>query len=156
MEVKAVPPIDRAGYIVHDGFLEPAACRKTLAAVDQYRSTTDLPEIHREARGRSLRYSVIDGHQIRDGLPDIWDLYTGPVQDLMSELAGEAMFPLDNARAGVNVNIMPPARSEYRWHYDRTSVTAGRYLNEVDGGGTELYPGLRVLLFDQLGRPVRG
>ena len=149
MEVKAVPPIDRAGYIVHDGFLEPAACRKTLAAVDQYRSTTDLPEIHREARGRALRYSMIDGHQIRDGLPDIWDLYTGPVQELISELAGEAMFPLDNVRAGVNVNIMPPATSEYRWHYDRTPMTAVLYLNEVKGGETELYPDLRVLLSDQ-------
>ena len=149
MEVKAVPPIDRDGYIVHDGFLEPEACRETLAAVDRYRSNTDLPEIHREARGRALRYSVIDGHQIRDRLPDIWDLYTGPVQELMSELAGEAMFPLDNARAGVNVNIMPPATSEYRWHYDRTPVTAVLYLNEVEGGETELYPDLRVLLSDQ-------
>ncbi len=72
MEVKAVPPIDRAGSIVHDGFLEPEACRKTLAAVDRYRSNTDLPEIHREARGRALSYSVIVGHQIRVGLPDIW------------------------------------------------------------------------------------
>lgn len=145
----AAPPIDRTGYVVHDGFLEPEACRETLAAVDQYRSTTDLPEIHRQARGRALRYSVIDGHQIRDRLPDIWDLYTGPVQELMSEVAGEAMFPLGNVRAGVNVNIMPPARSEYRWHYDRTPVTAVLYLNEVEGGETELYPGLRVLLSDQ-------
>ena len=145
----AAPPIERAGYVVHDEFLPREECRKFLAAVDGYRSTNHLPEIHREARGRALRYSVIDGHQIRDELPDIWDLYTGPVQDFISEIAGEDMFPLRNVRAGVNVNIMPPAKSEYRWHYDRTPVTAVLYLNEVKGGETELYPGLRVLLSDQ-------
>ncbi|GMQ84759.1 MAG: hypothetical protein BMS9Abin07_0323 [Acidimicrobiia bacterium] len=145
----AAPPMERAGYVIHDAFLEPEVCRATLAAVDRFRSTTELPEIHREAKGRALRYSVIDGHQVRERLPDIWDLYTGPVQDLMSEVAGEKMFPLGNVRAGVNVNIMPPAKSEYRWHYDRAPVTAVLYLNEVEGGETELYPGLRVLLSDQ-------
>ena len=92
---------------------------------------------------------MIDGHQIRDELTDIWALYGGPVKELVSELAGEAMFPLDNVRAGVNVNIMPPGKSEYRWHYDRAPVTVVLYLNEVEGGETELYPGLRLLLSDQ-------
>ncbi len=92
---------------------------------------------------------MIDGYQIRDELTDIWALYGGPVKELVSELAGEAMFPLDNVRAGVNVNIMPPGKSEYRWHYDRAPVTAVLYLNEVEGGETELYPGLRLLLPDQ-------
>lgn len=141
--------LELAGYVVTDEFLSADDCRRLLGQIDDYRSTTDLPEIHRATRGRDLRYLVIDGHQIREQLPDIWDLYTGSVQARMSEVAGEEMFPLQNERAGVNVNVMEPGNSEYRWHYDRTPVTAVLYLNAVEGGATELYPTLRILLSDQ-------
>lgn len=141
--------LELAGYVVTDEFLSADDCRRLLGQIDDYRSTTDLPEIHRATRGRDLRYLVIDGHQIREQLPDIWDLYTGSVQARMSEVAGEEMFPLQNERAGVNVNVMEPGNSEYRWHYDRTPVTAVLYLNAVEGGATELYPSLRILLSDQ-------
>jgi hypothetical protein len=141
--------LELAGYVVTDEFLSADDCRRLLGQIDDYRSATDLPEIHRATRGRDLRYLVIDGHQIREELPDIWDLYTGSVQARMSEVAGEEMFPLHNERAGVNVNVMEPGNSEYRWHYDRTPVTAVLYLNAVEGGATELYPGLRILLSDQ-------
>jgi hypothetical protein len=142
-------PFELAGYVVTDEFLSADDCRRLLGQIDDYRSTTDLPEIHRATRGRDLRYLVIDGHQIRERLPGIWDLYTGSVRDRMSAVAGEDMFPLENLRAGVNVNVMQPGNSEYRWHYDRTPVTAVLYLNEVEGGATELYPNMRVLLRDQ-------
>lgn len=142
-------PLELAGYVVTEEFLSAGDCRSLLGQIDEYRSTTDLPEIHRASRGRDLRYLVIDGDQIRERLPDIWDLYTGSVRARMSEVAREEMFPLQNQRAGVNVNVMQPGNSEYRWHYDRTPVTAVLYLNEVEGGATELYPGLRVLLRDQ-------
>lgn len=145
--------IETQGFVVHDEFLEPEVCRRLLGAIDRYRSSVELREIHREAKGRALHYSVIDGHQIRDQLPEVWDLYAGPVRDLVSEVATEEMYPLNNVRAGVNVNVMPPGRSEYRWHYDRTPMTAVLYLNEVEGGETELYPGLRVLLSER--RPAR-
>ncbi len=148
-EVIATSRLGSGGFVVRDAFLSPEECDKLLSEVEQFRSANELPEIHRESKGRALRYSVIDGHQIREELTDIWTLYTGPVQELVSEIVGEPMFPLDNLRAGVNVNIMPPGRSEYRWHYDRAPVTAVLYLNEVEGGETELYPGLRILLSDQ-------
>jgi len=142
-------PLELAGYVVTDEFLSADDCRQLLGQIDDYRSTTDLPEIHRATRGRDLRYLVIDGYEIRERFPDIWDLYTGSVRARMSDVAGEEMFPLQNQRAGVNVNVMRPGNSEYRWHYDRTPVTAVLYLNAVEGGATELYPGLRVLLSDQ-------
>jgi hypothetical protein len=142
-------PFELAGYVVTDEFLSTGDCRQLLGRIDDYRSTTDLPEIHRTAKGRNLRYLVIDGYEIKERLADIWDLYTGSVRTYVSEVAGEEMFPLQNLRAGVNVNVMQPGNSEYRWHYDRTPVTAVLYLNEVEGGATELYPNLRVLLGDQ-------
>ena len=135
-------------YDIQDGFLSATRCRELLADIAHFRSTTKLPEIHREARGRALRYSVIDGYQIRAQLPDVWNLYIGPVRELLSKMAQQELDPLES-RAGVNVNIMAPGRSEYRWHFDRVPVTAVLYLNEVSGGETELYPNVRFVLANQ-------
>ncbi len=147
MTQKAMALLDNQGYVVEDDFLSADVCRQLLGSIDTYRRGIELAEIHRDAvGGRELRYSVIEGNQIRDSLPEIWDLYQGRVRELMSELCGAPVQPLNNTRAGVNVNIMEPKKSEYRWHYDRTPVTAIVYLNSTDGGQTELYPELRVLL----------
>ena len=99
-------PFELAGYVVTDEFLSTGDCRQLLGRIDDYRSTTDLPEIHRTAKGRNLRYLVIDGYEIKERLADIWDLYTGSVRTYVSEVAGEEMFPLQNLRAGVNVHGM--------------------------------------------------
>ena len=140
---------DSWGYVLEDAYLDRETCRSIIDAVAAYREIHPLQEIRREVRGRSLCYSVIDGLEIRDSLPAIWELYTGRVHQLVRDIAGEDMAPLANTQVGVNVNVMPPGRSEYRWHYDRTAVTAVIYLNQVEAGETELYPGLRFLLADQ-------
>lgn len=111
-----------------------------------YRQNHPLPEIFRPARGRELRYQVIDGKQIQAELPAIWDLYTGKVNRQIDRATPQRLVPLENVRAGVNVNIMQPGQSSYRWHYDRTSLTSILYLNDVEGGETELYPNYRLLL----------
>lgn len=97
-------------------------------------------------KDRSLRYSVINGDQIQMHLPEIWKLYHGPVHQLVNSLDGGQLKPLTNLRAGININIMRPGRSEYRWHYDRSRTTAILYLNEVEGGEVEMYPNYRILL----------
>ncbi len=134
------------GYDVVDSYLETEQCRRLLDQIEQYRQTHQLPEIHRPTKGRPLRYKVIDGTQIQQHLPEIWELYTGPVQQYVQQASGERLAPLGNLTAGVNVNLMQPGRSSYRWHYDRSRVTAILYLNQVEGGETELYPNYRILL----------
>ncbi len=135
-----------AGYLVLDRYLEPADCRSLLDSIRRYREQYPVPEIHRPAKGRPLRYAAIDGGQIRRHLPVIWDLYVGAARELVHQLTEAPLEPLANERVGVNVNLMPPGRSSYRWHYDRTPITAILYLNEVEGGETELYPNYRFLL----------
>jgi len=117
-----------------------------LGKIDKFRQDHTLPEIHRPMEGRALRYHVIHGEMVRESLPQIWELYTGRVQQLVDRSLGLPLAPLDNTRAGVNVNLMRPRQSSYRWHYDRACVTSIIYLNEVEGGETELYPNYRMLL----------
>ncbi len=134
------------GYQVVDDFLKKEQCRLLLDKISDFREHHTLPEIHRPMKGRSLRYHVINGEQIESSLPGIWDLYTGTVNELVNESLGFPLEPLANIRAGVNVNLMRPNQSSYRWHYDRACVTSIIYLNEVEGGDTELYPNYRLLL----------
>ena len=138
--------LKRAGYAVVDGFLSEADCQSLLAEISAFRGTHSLPEIHRPTKGRELRYHVIDGEQIRADLPGIWNIYTGKANEWVNGAMADALVPLDNVRAGVNVNLMQPGQSSYRWHYDRCRVTSILYLNQVEGGQTELYPNYRIRL----------
>lgn len=137
------------GYEVIDRYLDRQRCNLLLEQIEAYRQNHPLPEIHRPTKGRPLRYKVIDGAQIQQHLPEIWQLYTGPVQQYIDQAAGERLAPLENLTAGVNVNLMQPGLSSYRWHYDRSRVTAILYLNEVEGGETEFYPNYRIVLGDR-------
>ncbi len=137
--------LETSGYTVNDGFLTIEECGQLLELIAGFRDRHDLQEIHRPTKHRSLRYFVIDGEQIRSSLSTIWGLRRR-TNELVNQLSSTQYVPLANARVGVNVNIMPPGHSEYRWHYDRNKVTAILYLNEVEGGETELYPNYRILL----------
>jgi hypothetical protein len=138
--------LSSSGYQLIEDFITPAECDNLLKRISNFRNQHDLPEIYRPEKHRSLRYSVIDGDQIEKHLPEISTLYQGPVKQLVNQLTGEQYEQLENTRVGANVNIMPPIRSEYRWHYDRIKITAILYLNAVEGGETELYPNYRILL----------
>ena len=140
------PTLESTGHLLIDDFMDQEQCRTFLGQIRDYRKHSGLLEINRPMKDRSLCYSVIDGEEIRANLPSIWELYRGAVNDVVNELTGASLVPLLNTKAGVNVNVMPPGRSEYRWHYDRTAVTAILYLNRVEGGETELYPNYRILL----------
>jgi hypothetical protein len=125
-----------AGYAVIDKFVDLAVCADLLDRVNAYRASHDLPKVERRARGRDLRYQVIDGARIGDALPSIGDLLNA-TDRTVAELSCRRFFRLEG-QAGVNVNITPPGGS-YRWHYDRCPVTVLLYLNAVSGGEMELY-----------------
>jgi hypothetical protein len=142
----SLPQLEKVGYQVIDNFLSTDECQSLLESINGFREEHTLPEIRRETKGRALQYHVINGEQIRESLPGIWDLYNGAVNKLINESLGYPLAPLENTLAGVNVNLMSPNQSSYRWHYDRACVTSILYLNEVEGGETELYPNYRILL----------
>lgn len=134
------------GYQVIEDFLNPSECQQLLDNIQNYRNNNKLQEIFRPVRGRNLHYFVIRGDQIEKSLSNILQLYFGRVNQLVNDLVVDKLVPISNLTAGVNVNIIPPGDYEYRWHYDRTYITAILYLNEVQGGSTEMYPNNRIFL----------
>ncbi len=133
-----------SGIELVDGYLRPAECGELLGQIEEYRRTYQIPAIHREQPGRSLRYLVIDGDRIHEAFPAIAGIYEA-VGEVARRLSGMDLAPLRNRAASVNVNVTQPGGA-YRWHYDRNAVTAILYLNEVAGGETEMYPNYRICL----------
>src|SRR5262249_13428050 len=118
-----------------------------LKAIAQYRRTVSLPQIYRPLTERSLRYSVINGRQIAESFPELRVLYQR-IKSLAEEKSGLELQFMKDELVGININITPPG-GEYRWHYDRNALTAILFLNEVEGGETEIYPGYRLKLKNQ-------
>jgi len=137
---------DAPGFQLIEGFLSPEACKAIVVCLDEYRKTYEIPIIYRPERKRSLRYSVINGEDIRSRLPAIQKLYEN-ILPVVQRATGQNIGPMNNRMAGVNINFTPPGGT-YRWHYDRNAVTAVLYLNEVNGGEIEAYPDYRLLLKD--------
>jgi hypothetical protein len=129
---------------VVDDYLPLEQCEDILATSRAYRRQHEPPLIDRAAPGRSLRYRVIDGNTISRSICELEELYRRTGQ-LIGRWAGCELAPIAERVAGINVNITPPG-GEYRWHYDRNEVTAIVYLNDVDGGATEIYANHRILL----------
>jgi hypothetical protein len=113
--------------------------------IQQYRHNHVVPEIHRVEKERSLHYSVINGEEIEQYLPEVQQLYVDEINKQANQLTNQQLTPLRNKKVGVNINITATGGS-YRWHYDRNAVTCILYLNTVQGGETEIFPKYRILL----------
>ena len=135
------------GYCIIDNFLSPQQCQDLLGLITEYRNNHKIPEVLRDKAqkdSRSLHYLVINGVQIETHLSKIWHIYHD-VNDVVKNLSAHHLTILDNKRVGLNINIMKGG-CEYRWHYDRNAITVILYLNEVQGGNTEVYPNYRLHL----------
>src|SRR5438034_1896718 len=131
-----------SGLHLADEYLSQVECAALLDSIASYRQEHHDVQISRDGGARPLKYSVIDGVQVKEHLPEITKLCSR-VNGLVNDLVGLTLTPLENERVGCNVNIMG-AGNTYRWHYDRNAVTAILYLNEVAGGETECYGNYRI------------
>ena len=129
---------------LQDEFIAASAAEQALAAINCFRQSCPLPIISRPSRQRPLRYSVIDGHQILQNLPEIQKLHEQATV-IVRDVFGDGLEPLADKQVACNINITQPGGS-YRYHYDRNAVTAILYLNETSGGETECYPNHRLNL----------
>jgi hypothetical protein len=138
--------------LVRDEFIDTQTAARALEVVEQFRREFQLPVVSRPARQRPLVYSVIDGFQILDHLPEIQALHANATR-LVKELFADSLEPLADAQVACNINITQPGGT-YRYHYDRNAVTAILYLNETSGGETECYPNYRLRVPSVLQRGV--
>jgi hypothetical protein len=127
--------------LLQEEFIDAAAAAQALAAINCFRGKFPLPIISRPSGRRPLCYSVIDGHQIFEHLPEIQKLHEQATV-FVRQVFGQSLEPLADKQVACNINITQPGGS-YRYHYDRNAVTAILYLNETSGGETECYPNHR-------------
>ena len=135
---------NNAGLYIDDHFLSTVLCRQMLETIRSKQAQHSLPLIKRRMSGRSLDYQVMDGKFIQQHLHDVGALAPLIIQRAQS-LCKNRIHSLRNSTAAINVNILHKG-GEYRWHYDRNAITAILYLNEVEGGETELLPNSRIHL----------
>jgi hypothetical protein len=115
-----------------------------LSRVYDYRARHAVPVVERADGELPLRYAVIDGDRIDEHLPEVLRVYER-VTHLVRNLWNGEIEPLSDRKVACNINITQPGGS-YRYHYDRNALTAILYLNEIEGGETECYPGYRIAL----------
>ena len=128
--------------LIKDQFIDARTAARALDVIEKFRSEFPLPIVSRPSGQRPLVYSVVDGFQILEYLPEIGALHRKSTQ-LVKELFGDSIEPLADQQVACNINITQPGGS-YRYHYDRNAITAILYLNETSGGETECYPNYRL------------
>jgi hypothetical protein len=131
-----------SGYVLVDHYTDESSTCELRSMIEDYVAGHELPTIRRQHGGRGLCYRVIDGLRVERDLPGLLTVYEA-VNAEVNERLGVHVVPVAEPLARVNVNITPPGGS-YRWHYDRNTLTATLYLNEVAGGDLELCPNYRL------------
>ena len=134
----------KKGYHIQEKFISDNKCKQLLEKIADCRKNHEPSRIFQKHGDRSLDYKVITGIQIKEKLPEVYQLYLG-INQIANQLYGKELHKLENERISVNINITGPGGA-YRWHYDRNRFTGILYLNESGGGETELYPNYRVLV----------
>ena len=71
------PTLESTGHLIIDDFIDREECQTLLGQIDDYRKQSELLEINRPIKGRSLRYSVIDGKEVRANLPSDLEAVSG-------------------------------------------------------------------------------
>lgn len=142
-----VSELQESGYLVIDKLFDHEKCSKILSWIEDYREQYTVQKVYRPMKERSLFYYVINGEQVEQKLPRIWQIYQD-INQLVNQVSQQELTPLSSKLATVNVNIVPPG-GEYRWHYDRNAVTALLFLNNFAAGEIEFYPNYRILVKNQ-------
>ncbi len=142
-----VSELQESGYLVIDKLFDHEKCSKILSWIEDYREQYTVQKVYRPMKERSLFYYVINGEEVEQNLPRIWQIYQD-INQLVNQVSQQELTPLSSKLATVNVNIVPPG-GEYRWHYDRNRVTALLFLNNFAAGEIEFYPNYRILVKNQ-------
>ena len=106
-----------APLLVRDDFIDAQTAAQALDMIDNFRREFPLPVVSRQSGPRPLVYSVVDGFQIQDHLPQIQALHENVTRHV-KDLFGDSLEPLADEQVACNINITQPGGS-YRYHYDR-------------------------------------
>ncbi len=109
-------------YVFPQGWLraiEDVAARHVVRVASRDAASTT----HERGRGEVLEYWVVDDTAVATHLPSLRAAYETYLADFVREAMASAVRCAADEHVGVNINVMHPAESSYRWHYDSNSPT---------------------------------
>lgn len=129
-------------YVVIDNFLSPEECKKLLYYLYKCEEKELMINVNHSSLIGKQKFKTINGVELEDNIPIINEINV-VMNKIINLINKPLLFPLKNKMIGQSVNLTPSG-GVFSWHYDRNLVTALIYLNEVEGGELEVYPGYRI------------
>lgn len=88
--------------------------------------------------GMNLSYSVMDGWQIQDQLPDLLDLIQGRLHHVLEEAAGRPLALMRDRKRAVRIQWYRSRREGFRWHLDGGMYSVLLTLANTNRGATQM------------------
>lgn len=89
----------------------------------------------REPKGsKPVQVDVVTGEVIYDKLRWLYDLYTLPLAQFASEVAGQKVYPAEDRKAAVNINTLKGKGARYEWHVDSNPLTGLLFVTAHEAG----------------------
>ena len=125
------------GYRFCLGFLSASETERLRKQVESRREL-----FHQVApkAGMNLGYSVMDGYQIRDELPDLLELVQGRLKEALEDAAGRPLALMRDRRRAVRIQWYRRRGEGFRWHLDGGMYSVLLTLVNTNQGATQMIP----------------
>jgi len=123
------------GYAFSQSFLSASETEHWHGRVESRR--TLFRQVATKA-GMNLSYSVMNGHQIQDELPDLFELVQGRLQAALQDATGQPLALMRDRKRAVRVQWYRRRGEGFRWHLDGGMYSVLLTLVNTNQGATQL------------------
>lgn len=88
--------------------------------------------------GMNLSYSVMNGYQVRDEMPDLFALVQGRLHEALQDAAGQPLTLMRDPKRAVRIQWYRHRREGFRWHLDGGMYSALLTLVNTNQGATQM------------------
>jgi len=90
--------------------------------------------------GMNLSYSVLDGYQIQDQLPDLYELIQGRLKKALEDAAGQPLALMRDRKRAVRIQWYQRRGEGLFWHVDGGMYSVLLTLVNTNHGATQMIP----------------
>ena len=123
------------GYQFSSNFLSAAETEHWQQRVESQR--TLFRQVAAKA-GMNLSYSVMNGHQIRDQLPDLFELVKSRLHKALQDAAGQPLALMRDQKRAVRIQWYRRREDGFRWHLDGGMYSVLLTLVNTNQGATQM------------------
>jgi len=123
------------GYQFSPGFLSVAETEHWRERVESRRAL--FRHVAAKA-GMNLSYSVMNGHQVRDDMPDLFELIQGRLHEALQDAAGQPLALMRDPKRAVRIQWYRHRREGFRWHLDGGMYSVLLTLVNTNQGATQM------------------